>query len=102
MVRLGEIIASWQRVLGAVAGAQRVEGVTLDGEPLDGAAAFGAGPAELAPRLAEARDAIAASDWAGVADTLAYDMSPLAERWAESLRDAAGRLAAAPAGAVNA
>ena len=92
--KLGELLGVWMRVDNALSACRSVPGVGLADDSL--ADRFEDAAADLAPKLAEIRDAINAQDYTAAADSLAYDMPEQAEAWAELLRSMSDHVTVTP------
>jgi hypothetical protein len=82
--KLTELLQVWIRIDQALAACRKVAGVGLREPEL--ADEFNAAADELAPKLAEIRDAVRSQDFTSAADVLAYDLPEHGERWVELLR----------------
>ncbi len=75
-----EVLATWSQARQAVDLGAQMTGLDLDTVEIDAVPAAQI-IADLADLLSEVRDQLTASDWIGLADTLAYPMSDTAEKW---------------------
>jgi hypothetical protein len=91
--KLTELLQVWIRIDQALNACRKVAGIGLSDPAL--ADEFNAAADELAPRLAEIRDAVQAQDFTAAADVLAYDLPEHGERWVELLRRIADHLTTA-------
>lgn len=93
---LSTAIQTWQAVRDAVEKGAQVLELPLDtiAAPGADAATLPALIADLTARLEEVRRALAAQDWSGLADVLAYDLADQAERWKALLSSLAATIKA--------
>lgn len=96
---IGETLAVWEataRAVGEGPALLRLDlrdvPASIDGKPVDLDAAVG----ELLARLEDVRASMAAEDWAGLADTLAFDLAELADEWQKIVRSMAESIGKKP------
>lgn len=82
--QIREALATWSQARQAVDLGARMTGLDLNEIEVDGVAASQI-IADLADLLSELKDQLGASDWIGLADTLAYPLTDAARQWEQMI-----------------